>query len=164
VDIPQTSSKLDYEKLQQIIVQKQEEVSELQRQLSTTSIMSYDMLRTNDELLAHYIGLPNNAMYECLLQFCERFSFSVTTWAVSSVSVENQLLITLMKLRHNFTHKHQAFLFHVSLAAITNITAKWIDILHELLFIGILKNCGIPSRHKNLVDIPHVLSPFKEPT
>ena len=79
VDIPQTSSKLDYEKLQQIIVQKQEEMSELQRQLSTTSIMSYDMLRANDELLAHYVGLPNNAMYECLLQFCEQFSFSVTT-------------------------------------------------------------------------------------
>ena len=75
--------------------------------------------------------------------------------------MENQLLITLMKLRHNFTHKHLAFLFHVSVAAITNITAKWIDILHELLFIGILKNCGIPSRHKNLVDIPQCFDTFQ---
>jgi len=89
-----------------------------------------------------------SSQFQCVISFVDRFTMTFTSWAVTSLSPENQLLIPLIKLRHNFTHKHLAFLFKMSVAAISNITSAWIDILHELFFVGVLNAIGIPSRQK----------------
>jgi len=65
-----------------------------------------------------------------------------------------------MKLRHNFTHRHLGHLFGLSTSAITNITCKWIDILHALLFVGIMQTVGIPSRYKNMNSMPQSFDTF----
>jgi len=123
--------------------------------------MSYAKIANSDSLLCHYTGLLNKAAFESVVEFTSRFSISASTWTVSAVSIEDQLLITLMKLRQNFTHKHLAFLFNLSTAAISNITLTWIDVLHELLFVGVLKATGIPSRHKNELSLPGSFDSFQ---
>lgn len=122
--------------------------------------MTYDGLKDNNSLMAHYTGLPDSVTFQCVVNFAKRFSVSSYSWNVSCASVEDQLLLTLIKLRHNFTHKHLAFLFSLSVAAVSNITTKWIDILHELLFVSIMKAVEIPSRHKNVLSMPQSFDKF----
>ena len=155
------------QQLQQQLADREREVQELQDKLAASEqrvglpYMSYDDIKDDDCMLSHYTGLPDNATFQCVINFVARFTVKFISWTVISVSHENQLLITLMKLRHNFTHKQLAFLFKLSVAAISNITSAWIDILYELFFVGVLKAVGIPSRHKNQLSMPHSFDSFQ---
>ena len=125
------------------------------------SYMSYEILKDSDTQIQHYTGLADCATFRCLLEFYLRFSTTdSTSWSVMSVSTENQLLITLLKLRHNFAQKHLGFSFNLSTATVTKITCHCIDILHELVFVGILKAVGIPSRQKILFPCLKLLKHF----
>jgi len=122
--------------------------------------MSYQLLKDDDALICHYTGLPNNGTFRSLLGFSSRFVVQVSSWTITGVSSEDQLLITLMKLRQNYTHKHLAFLFNICPATVSTITSMWIDILHELLFVGIMLCAGIPSRNKNMLNMPKAFDTF----
>jgi len=122
--------------------------------------ISYQEIRENSHLVSHYTGLPTDAVFNSLLQFCSRFEVRFASFTVRSVSQEDQLLLTLMKLRQNYSHIHLAFLFRISTSTVTNITSTWIDILHEMLFVGVMKAVGIPSRHKNASSSPDCFKTF----
>ncbi|KAF0748737.1 Uncharacterized protein FWK35_00025099 [Aphis craccivora] len=73
------------------------------KQLSLS--FNYENLSQNNELLQSYTGLPTNdifmALYNLLKNSKLHYHFG---WKVESISKPDQLLITLMKLRHNFPH------------------------------------------------------------
>lgn len=68
-------------------------------------------------------------------------------WAVTCFSIEDQLLITLMKLRLNYRDLDLSVRF-ASRATVSNIINIYVSVLHEIFFDGILKEKGIPSQIK----------------
>jgi len=102
-------------------------------------------IKHDDSLVSHYTGLPDDKTVACLLNFFHLFNTVFHSCSIISLSHEDQILLTLMKLHHNFTHTHLGFLFSITKVTVTNIVSAWIDILHSLLFSGILTEIGIPS-------------------
>jgi DDE superfamily endonuclease/Helix-turn-helix of DDE superfamily endonuclease len=68
-------------------------------------------------------------------------------WRVTSLSLEDQLLLTLMKLKLNTKDLDLADRIGSTRTSVQNITYTLISALHEILFEGILKQ-GIPSQLK----------------
>lgn len=60
---------------------------------------------------------------------------------------EDQILITLIKLRHNFPHFDLAVIFHCNKTIITNIVITWINSLNKILFKK--STSKLPLRYKN---------------
>ena len=108
--------------------------------------------------MSYYTGLPNDAVFMCLLELCSRFEINFTLFTVTSLSRENQLILTLMKLRQNYSHIHLASLFKISGRTVTNIICTWL--LHEILFVGVMQAVGIPSRDKNSSSSPSCFDTF----
>ena len=71
----------------------------------------------------------------------------------------NQLFLTLLKLRCNFSHKDLGVRFAVSISTIANVTLTWIGVLHEVLYVGLLKD-KIPSARKNGMCLSSCFSNF----
>ena len=76
------------------------------------------------------------------------------------ISQQDQLFLTLLKLCCNFSHKDFGVRFSVSPSTITNITITWINVLHKVLYVGLLKN-KIPSVSKNRMCLPSCFSNFR---
>ena len=122
--------------------------------------ISYAEIKHDNLLVSHYTGLPNDAIFQCLLALCARFEINYVSFKVTSLSQEDQLLLTLMKLRQNFSHIHIGFLFGISVCTVTNVTSSWINVLHALLFLGVMRAVGIPSRLKNAKSSPDCFETF----
>lgn len=81
-------------------------------------------------------------------------------WEVTGFSLEDQLLICLMKLRLNFRDLDLAVRFGTSRATISNIVNTFISVLHEIFFDGVLKAIGIPSQLKCKGSMPKSFKDF----
>ncbi|ELT97590.1 hypothetical protein CAPTEDRAFT_26554, partial [Capitella teleta] len=81
-------------------------------------------------------------------------------WNVTSLRLEDQLLLTLMKLRQNFGHKDLAYQFKVSDRTIANVVNTFVHVLHEVLVEGLMVANGIPSVAKNKNSMPSSFSSF----
>ena len=80
-------------------------------------------------------------------------------WEVKNIAIENQLLMTLMKLKLNLRDLDLAERFQTSRATVSNVIKTLIYALHELLFEGIMAK-GIPSRAKCQKSMPDAFKPF----
>lgn len=67
-------------------------------------------------------------------------------WAVTCFSIEDQLLITLMKLQLNYRDLDMSVRFATTMATVLNITNTYVSVLHEIFFDGIIKEKGIPCQ------------------
>lgn len=120
---------------------------------------NYENLSQNNELLHSYTGLPSNDIFMALYNLLKNSEIHYHfRWTVESISKPDQLLITLMKLRHNFPHFDLATRFKCSSSTITNITITWINVLHNVLFLKCMSK--IPSRQKNQTCLPNCFKPF----
>jgi len=119
--------------------------------------LMYPTLCENDRV-AHYTGLPNKETFLWLLGLFTKPLKYYKGYNVISVSKENQLLLTLMKLRHGMTHKVLGDWFQVSPSCITNIFRTWLSALHTVLFKSMMKN--VPSRLKNKKSLPECFAPY----
>ena len=138
------------------------QVSKLENQLSNVpKAFPFDSTEGDSTLVQHYTGLPSADVFNVLLQLCARFEFFYCGWNVSSISQQDQLFLTLLKLRCNFSHKDLGVRFSVSLSTITNITITWINVLHEVLYVGLLKD-KISSVSKNRMCLPSCFSNFSK--
>ena len=137
------------------------QVSVLQLQLQkATQVMSYATLQQNENMVVHYTGLKVD-MFNILLNMCCRFEISyIEGWNVDTVNNEDQLLMTLMKLRGNFSHVDLGYRFGISQTTVTNIVTTWICVLHEILYKGILLANGIPTVAKNKACLPSCFATF----
>ena len=81
-------------------------------------------------------------------------------WTVSCLLIEDQLLMTLMKLRLSCKDLDLAVRFNTSRGTVSNIINTYVSVLHEILFEGVLKNCGIPSQLKCKGSMPKSFDDF----
>ena len=110
-------------KLLEFLQQQNDTIHDLEQQLlleQSKHMITFQNLKDNESLLMHYTGLPCKVIFLSLLTFASNFHISTSSWTVSSISVEDQLLITLMKLRHNFTHIWPTCMLSVSHVLLTS--------------------------------------------
>ena len=70
---------------------------------------------------------------------------------VNILLMEDQVLLTLMKLRHNFSHLDLAYRFYVSQTTITNVFHTILFFIHRLLYLPCMKD--VPSLKKVQCDM-----------
>lgn len=98
--------------------------------------------------------------FSFLVGTLKRFSLTYYKgWKVTSLSVEDQLLITLMKLRLAAKDLDLAARFKVSRVTIANIFYTYIQALYELLFEGVMDR-RIPSQRKCQQSLPEAFKEF----
>lgn len=133
---------------------KNKEASEYKRNHYTVSSLSENVVRMET-------GLPTKDIFNIVVNYVNRFKASISyysRWKVEIISLEDQIFITLMKLRQNYTNLHLAQLFSCSVGTISNIVTTFIHVLHSLLFVNIMTS--IPSRGKNKLCAPSSFSQY----
>lgn len=106
-----------------------------------------------------YTSVPTD-VFTILLEALTLFELSYFYgWQVTSIPLENQLLMTLVKLRLNLRDLDLAERFCTSRTTVANVVKTLICALHELLFNGILK-LGIPSQAKCQGSLPKSFNDF----
>jgi len=121
----------------------------------------YSASNINDEVIRMETGLPNKNMFKIVVKYVESHKHVInyhSGWRVVALSIEDQVLIALMKLTQNYTNLHIGQLFGLSTRAVSNIIITFIHLLHKLLY----QNCmsTVPSRVKNSTSLPESFSPF----
>ena len=123
--------------------------------------MRYTVARLEEDVIRMETGLPTKKVFDIVVNYTLRFKDSISYfagWNVQLISFEDQIFITLMKVRQNYTNLHLAQLFHCSVATITNIVITFIHVLHGILFDDLMTT--IPSREKNKISAPCSFSQF----
>ena len=103
-----------------------------------------------ENVLEMETGLPTKEVFHIVVNYTRRFKQSINYfagWKVESITFEDQIFITLMKVRQHFTNLHLAQLFNCSVSTIPNIVTTFIHVLHSILFNDLMTS--IPSRDKN---------------
>ena len=121
----------------------------------------YSVSCLNSEVIRMETGLPTKEVFNIVMEYAANFKESIcyyAGWKVESISFEDQIFITLMKLRQNYTNLHLAQLFSCSVATISNIVITLIHVLHGLLFDDLMTT--IPSRDKNKLCSPSSFSTY----
>jgi hypothetical protein len=74
------------------------------------TLLTFESIEDDDELVNHLTGLPNAIIFETLLKLFNRFNiWYYMGWAVETPSRREQLFITLRKLRTNVSMKTLAW-------------------------------------------------------
>ena len=81
-------------------------------------------------------------------------------WTVTSLSNEDQLLLTLMKLKLNLKDLDLANRFQISRTTVANIVHTYVSALHELLYDSIMIEKGMPSQLKCKGSMPKSFQDF----
>lgn len=121
----------------------------------------YTVSSLNTETLRMETGLPTKEVFDIVVRHVGRFKDSINYflgWKVESIRLEDQILITLMKMKQNYTNLHLAQLFSCSDSTISNIILTFLHVLHSLFFNDIMTS--IPSRDKNKTCSPSSFSQF----
>ena len=79
---------------------------------------------------------------------------------MESITFENQIFITLMKIRRSYTNLHLAQLFSCRVGTIANIVTTFIHVLHSILFQDTCIMTSVPPRDKNKLFSPSSFSQF----
>ena len=160
-EAPSLPSKLDVQavKVENIILEaklenKQRELEET-KQKEKYARKCYTVANLSDRVICMDTGLPNKDIFQVVVSNVERFKDSVDyfyNWKVECLSLEDQVLITLMELRQNYTNLHLAQLFACSDKTISNVVLTFVHVLHKLLYHDCMGT--VPSREKNKSSMP----------
>ena len=121
----------------------------------------YSVSALNASVIRMETGLPTKEVFDIVVKYTLRFRDSINYffgWKVKSISFEDQIFITLMKVRQNYTNLHLAQLFSCSETTIANIVTTFVHVLHSILFNDIMTT--IPSVNKNKISAPSSFSQF----
>ena len=135
---------------------KQKDI-QLQRKEDKARDMSIQMINDSNikGIFNHYTGFPY-ARFQSIYKFlvppgCKRpFIYKRAHIEIHAISLENQLLLTMIRLRLGASLMDLAFRFNVSLHAAGVILNKWIDYMY--LRFGAL--CTWPHREKIIQNMP----------
>jgi len=87
-----------------LLLRKENEQLKLQMS-SISECSSYEMISRNVELIKLYTGLSSSKIFDLILLICENIKINYyLKRKVENISIHDQLLITLMKLRLNLPH------------------------------------------------------------
>ena len=135
-------------------VEKQEEKDKYHRNLYSVDSVSSEVLRMET-------GVPTREVFDIVLGCVTRFRDDIkyySNWKVESIELKDQVFITLMKVKQNYTNLHLAQLFQCSVATISNIVLTFVHLLHALPFDDLMTT--IPSIEKNKNCSPSSFSQF----
>ena len=121
----------------------------------------YSVSALSTEVIRMETGLPTKEIFNIVVDYAAKFKDSISYyagWKVESITFEDQIFITLMKLRQNYTNLHLAQLFSCSVGTISNIVITFLHVLHRLLFEDLMTT--IPSRNKNKLCSPSSFSQY----
>ncbi|KAI5736139.1 hypothetical protein M8J76_000366 [Diaphorina citri] len=123
------------------------------------SRMSFSYIQNNDAIVYNYTGLPTAHHFLSLVKLIQRFEFMyIAKWSNHQLSLEDQLLCCLMKLKLNLEDFDLAFRFKVSSAIILNVVITFVLLLHNILFKGMMDT--IPRRQDIEKNLPTCLATF----
>jgi len=121
----------------------------------------YTVTELPGDVIRMETGLPTKEVFDIVVRHTLRFKDSINYfagWKVESITFEDQIFISLMKVKQNYTNLHLAQLFNCSVATIANIVTTFIHVLHEILFKDIMTS--IPSRDKSKLSAPSSFSQY----
>jgi len=119
----------------------------------------YHSISKNEKMFHYYTGL-NEEMFEIIVTLCSNVTFSYYLgWNVTCFSLNDQILMTLIKLRLNLGHKDIAFRFNTSSSTVSNVILTFIIVLHKILFKSLMDK--VPSQHKNQLCLPNCFQSFQ---
>ena len=112
----------------------------------------YSASNMNDEVIRIETGLPKKNMSKIVVKYVESHKHVLkyhSGWRVVAVSIEDQVLIPLMKLRQ-------------STIKICKLASFWIENKSSLKYKLLYQNCmsTVLSRLKNSTSLPESFSPF----
>lgn len=140
---------------------KQSEIESLKKELELMKAkqemkFEFEDIKNN---VAHFTGLPNKETFDLLLFMLTNKELKYySDWTVRCLNMEQQLLMTLMKLRRNYSNIDLALRFGVSTATVTNVTLTFIEAMHHVLVETLMKE--MPSRVKNRASMPKSFSQY----
>ncbi|KAH6929554.1 hypothetical protein HPB50_002762 [Hyalomma asiaticum] len=119
-------------------------IQELKSQLSCANDQKWkfciERFREDDSSMQFYTGLPNYGHFNKLLQLVAPKSDSTSSSFPKNVrgrrcklSLEDQLFLTLIKLRVGLFHIHLAHIFDISPSTVSRVFTTWIKQLYEIL-------------------------------
>ncbi|XP_055999735.1 uncharacterized protein LOC125662644 isoform X2 [Ostrea edulis] len=122
---------------------------EIESLLRCRPSMSIDAIKNDQEKMLLYTSFPCD-IFDIIVKTLQRFQplNYYAGWSVVNVSLENQVLITLMKLRLNLRDLDLADRFCTSRATISNILNTIISALHGIFYKGVMVRLGMPSQLK----------------
>ncbi|KAK0143219.1 hypothetical protein N1851_018645 [Merluccius polli] len=138
-----------------LLVEESVPVDRVRLQTPKCQRFRYSASTLEEKVLRMETGLPDRRIFNIFVGYTRRFTESIVYyagWKVESLSLDDQVFMTLMKLRHNYTNLHLAQLFQCSSSCVTNVVLTFIHVLHELWFKDIITT--VPSREKNLTSLP----------
>ena len=103
--------------------------------------------------LKSYTGLELS-VFQTIIEMIKRF-FPLKYWTgktVTKISVEDELLIFLTKLRLDLPYFDLGSRYSVSITTIQNIFLTYLHAFHEIFFVGCMNK--IPSLEKNKASLP----------
>ena len=92
-------------------------------------------------------------MFKTLVTYVSMLDFGYHQHKVEVMVLEDQILLFLMKLRHNFGHTDLALRFSVSAATVTNILRTFVAAFVEALYKPVLGK-GLTSQLKTQGSMP----------
>ena len=122
-------------------------------------IFCYSQISHSDQLVTYYTSL-SKFMFETLVTYVSMCEIKYHSFRVKTMTLEDQILLTLMKLRHNFGHVDLSVRFNVSVATVTNIFRTFVSVFAEALYAPAFGR-GMPSREKNSRSMPASFARFR---
>lgn len=120
---------------------------------------SFCVIENTDSLITYYTGMPNKSVIDLLFGIFKSLQINYFLgWNVKRINRNDQILMTLMKLRLNIDFIDLGVRFGCSRKTVTNIVLTWIHIFHTILFKTFMDN--VPSQQKNKACLPTVFNNF----
>ena len=88
-------------------------INKLEKKISNLKKARADKLSEN--MLKMETGLPNFQIFNIIVEYAKRFKSNINyrfSWKVEIIPFKDQILLTLMKLRQNYTFQHLAMIFN----------------------------------------------------
>ena len=120
------------------------------KELSGYQREHYSVANLGTEVIHMETGLPTKEVFYIIVNYVARFKGHTkyySGWKAEAITLEDQVFITLMTLKQNYTNLHLAQLFSCSVANVANTVLTFVRVLHSPLFIDIMMT--IPSRIRN---------------
>ena len=122
-------------------------------------VFLFKSIEDKDQLVAHFTGLPNRQTFRALLRLFDAIDIQyVKKWRVTRLNREEQLFLTLLKLRRGCSDLDLASRFKVEKTTVANVFLTWLMALHHVIVKNLLMH--VPSRVKNRQHLPKCFELF----
>lgn len=120
---------------------------------------SFAVIEDTDSLITYYTGLPNKKTISWVFDIFANVQITYfLRWNVESINRNDQILMTLMKLRLNIDFIDLGVRFGCSRKTVTNVVMTWIHAFHTVIFKSFMDT--VPSQLKNRACLPSVFNNF----